>query len=204
MLDRTALRGLVEYCAERRMRLISDEIYHGITYGEPAETAVAFSDATIVVNSFSKYYSMTGWRLGWAVLPDPLLRAVECLAQNLFISPPGLSQLAATHVFDCFEELEANVARYATNRALLLDGLPRAGFERLAPADGAFYLYAQLADADPDSVELTHRMLVEADLAATPGIDFDPERGDRFVRFCFAGAPDEMAEAVRRLVAWRG
>jgi aspartate/methionine/tyrosine aminotransferase len=204
MLDRTALRGLVEYCAERRMRLISDEIYHGITYGEPAETAFAFSDATIVVNSFSNYYSMTGWRLGWMVLPEPLLRAVECLAQNLFISPPGLSQLAATHVFDCLEELEANVARYATNRALLLDGLPRAGFERLAPADGAFYLYAQLADADSDSVELTHRMLAEADVAATPGIDFDPEHGDRFVRFCFAGAPDEMAEAVRRLVAWRG
>jgi aspartate/methionine/tyrosine aminotransferase len=204
MLDGAALRRIAEYCAERETQLICDEIYHGITYTMPAETVLAFADAAIVVNSFSKYYSMTGWRLGWMVLPGPLLRSVECLAQNLFIAPPTLSQHAAVHVFDCRNELDANVARYARNRALLLEDLPRAGFRRLAPADGAFYVYAQLSDADPDSVVLTRNMLAEIDVAATPGIDFDPERGGRYVRFSFAGATEEVAEAVRRLVAWRG
>ena len=204
MLDGAALRRMVEYCAERETRLICDEIYHGITYAMPAETVLAFGNAAVVVNSFSKYYSMTGWRLGWMVLPDPLLRSVECLAQNLFIAPPTLSQHAALHVFDCRNELDANVARYARNRALLLDELPRAGFGRLAPADGAFYVYAQLSDADPDSVVLTRNMLAETDVAATPGTDFDPERGGRYVRFSFSGTTEEVAEAVRRLVAWRG
>jgi aspartate/methionine/tyrosine aminotransferase len=204
MLDRAALRRIAEYCAERETQLICDEIYHGITCTMPAETVLAFADAAIVVNSFSKYYSMTGWRLGWMVLPDPLLRSVECLAQNLFIAPPTLSQHAAVHVFDCRNELDANVARYARNRALLLEDLPRAGFRRLAPADGAFYVYAQLSDADPDSLVLTRNMLAEIDVAATPGTDFDPGRGGRYIRFSFAGATEEVAEAVRRLVAWRG
>lgn len=203
MLDQATLRDVVTYCADRNVRLISDEIYHGITFGEPAQTAVAFGDAAIVVNSFSKYFSMTGWRLGWTVLPEALLRPLECLAQNLFISAPTLSQHAALSVFDCRDELAANVRRYQENRALLLDALPRARFPRLAPADGAFYVYAQLADTDPDSVALTRDMLAEAEVAATPGVDFDPERGHRFVRFSFAGTTEDIAEAAQRLIAWR-
>lgn len=203
MLDGEALRRLAGYCAARGAWLISDEIYHGITYGAPAVTALAVSDSAIVVNSFSKYYAMTGWRLGWLVLPEALLRPVECLAQNLFISPPTISQRAALHAFDCARELDDNVARYARNRRLLLDGLPRAGFARLAPADGAFYIYAELGGPNPDSVAFARRMLIETDVAATPGIDFDPRRGTRFIRFSFAGETDEISEAIERLIAWR-
>jgi aspartate/methionine/tyrosine aminotransferase len=203
MIDRLHLEALIGYCVANGIRLISDEIYHGITYGARAETALAFSDRVIVVNSFSKYFSMTGWRLGWMVLPEELLRAVECLAQNLYIAPPTISQHAGLAVFDCFEELDANVARYARNREVLLGGLPKAGFERLAPADGAFYLYADVAHLTNDSEEFCRRMLAETGVAATPGVDFDPERGSRSVRFSFAGATAEMEEAIRRLAAWR-
>lgn len=203
MLDSASLGALAGWCRHHGVRLISDEIYHGITFGAPATTALASDESAIVVNSFSKYYAMTGWRLGWMVLPDELMRPVECLAQNLFIAPPSLSQHAAIAAFDCVEELDANVDRYARNRAVLLDGLPRANFRRLAPADGAFYLYAELDDADEDSIALSARMLAETDVAATPGVDFDPVRGHRFIRFCFAGSEQEMAEAVQRLVAWR-
>ena len=185
------------------MRLVSDEIYHGITYGERAETALAFTEDAIVVNSFSKYFSMTGWRLGWMVVPETLLRSLECLGQNLFISPPTLSQHAAVAVFDCRAELDANVVRYARNRALLLDELPKAGFDRLAHADGAFYLYADVGRMTNDSDGFCKQMLAETGVAATPGIDFDPEHGNRFVRFSFAGPTDDMAEAARRLMAWR-
>jgi aspartate/methionine/tyrosine aminotransferase len=203
MLDRAALSALAGWCREHGVQLISDEIYHGITYGPPASTALACDPSAIVVNSFSKYYSMTGWRLGWMVVPEALLRPVECLAQNLFISPPAPSQHAGIAAFDCRDELDANVARYARNRALLLDGLPRAGFRRLAAADGAFYVYAQLDASDADAVTLTGRLLSEADVAATPGVDFDPERGRRSVRFSFAGNEDDIAEAIERLIAWR-
>jgi len=204
MLDAAGLAALAGWCRDEGVHLISDEIYHGITYGMPVATALEFDKDAIVVNSFSKYYSMTGWRLGWMVLPEPLIRPVECLAQNLFIAPPSLSQHAAIAAFDCREELDANVARYGRNRALLLDGLPRAGFRRLAPADGAFYVYAELDEACADSVAFTGRMLAETNIAATPGVDFDPMRGDRFVRFCFAGREEDMSEAIERLVAWRG
>ena len=203
MIRAGGMAGLATYCAGRGIRLISDEIYHGITYEEPAVTALAYGDDAIVVNSFSKYYSMTGWRLGWLVVPPDLLRSVECLAQNLFISPPTLSQLAAVAAFDCGEELDANVRRYAANRALLLDELPKAGFDRLASADGAFYLYADVARMTNDAEELCRRMLAETGVAATPGIDFDPERGARYVRFSFSGPFADMAEAAQRLKAWR-
>ena len=203
MIGRVEFARIADYCRGRGIRLISDEIYHGITYGETAETALAFDAEAIVVNSFSKYYSMTGWRLGWMVAPESLLRAVECLTQNLYISPPTLSQLAALAVFECHDELDANVARYAENRNLLLAELPRAGFDRLAPADGAFYLYANVGAMTNDSALFCRRMLAETGVAATPGLDFDPNRGNRFVRFSFAGATADMAIAARRLIAWR-
>lgn len=202
MVNRDQIRELADFCADRRVRLISDEIYHGITYEMKAETALAFSDEAVVINSFSKYFSMTGWRLGWMVVPASLLRSVECLAQNLFISPPTLSQIAGVAAFGCHDELRANVRRYAENRTLLLTELPKAGFHKLASADGAFYLYADVSHLTNDSLEFCRRMLAETGVAVTPGADFDPERGARFVRFSFAGATADMAEAARRLRQW--
>jgi aspartate/methionine/tyrosine aminotransferase len=203
MLGRNDLGALYAHCVAQGIRLISDEIYHGITYGEPATTALAFGGDAIVINSFSKYFSMTGWRLGWMVLPDDLLRPVERLAQNLFISPPTLPQLAAQAVFACKDELDGNVRRYAENRRVLLEKLPRAGFDSLAPADGAFYIYADVSRLTNDSQEFCRRMLAETGVAATPGIDFDPERGHRFLRFSFAGATADINTAADRLIAWR-
>jgi aspartate/methionine/tyrosine aminotransferase len=202
MLSPADLAALARHCEGRGIRFISDEIYHGLTFGQTAATALAFSDEAIVVNSFSKYFSMTGWRLGWMVVPPAMIRAVECLAQNLYISPPSLSQHAALAVWDCRDELEANVARYAANRALLLEELPKAGFDRLAPADGAFYLYADVPHLTNDSEGFCRRMLAETGVAVTPGIDFDPARGRATLRFCFAGSTETMAEAARRLRAW--
>jgi aspartate/methionine/tyrosine aminotransferase len=202
MLDRAALGALVDYCGVRDMRLISDEIYHGICYGERAVSALEFGDRALVINSFSKYYSMTGWRLGWMVMPEDLLRPVECLGQNLFISAPTLSQLAGLAALDCREALDGYVAAYARNRELLLGELPQAGFDRLAPADGAFYLYAEIAHLTNDSEAFCRRMLAETGVAAAPGVDFDPERGHRTLRFSFAGPEAEIAEAARRLKAW--
>ncbi len=202
MLGREELAALAGYCAERGLRIVSDEIYHGITYEAPAVSALELTDQAVVINSFSKYYSMTGWRLGWMVLPEDLLRPVECLAQNLFISPPSLSQVAGEAVFDCRAELDGYVAGYARNRALLLERLPRAGFDRLAPADGAFYLYADVAALTNDSNDFCHRMLAETGVAITPGVDFDPERGHHFVRFSFAGPEADMAAAAGRLEDW--
>ncbi|MBW8723675.1 MAG: pyridoxal phosphate-dependent aminotransferase [Inquilinus limosus] len=202
MLSPEALAELTAYCESRSIRLVSDEIYHGITYGMGTATALETSRSAIIVNSFSKYYSMTGWRLGWLVLPEDLLRPVECLAQNFTISPPTLSQYAAVAAFDCGEELDRNVVRYARNRSLLLEMLPRAGFDRLAPADGAFYLYAEIGHLTNDSLEFCRRMLAETGVAATPGVDFDPVRGHATMRFSFAGATEEMEEAATRLQRW--
>ncbi len=202
MLSPAELEVLSGYCQERGIRLISDEIYHGITYGIPAATAVQTSPSAVVINSFSKYYSMTGWRLGWMVVPEDLARSVECLAQNLFISPPTLSQSAAIAAFDCADELDANVGRYAANRDLLLEALPKAGLDRLAPADGAFYIYADVAHLTDDSQDFCRRMLAETGVAATPGIDFDPTRGHGTIRFSFSGATEDMAAAAERLRGW--
>ena len=203
MLGASELGALSGYCTDNGIRLISDEIYHGITYGREAATALLAGDDAVVINSFSKYFSMTGWRLGWMVVPADLARAIECLAQNLFISPPTLSQHAAIAVFDCRDELDANVARYAKNRELLLDRLPKAGFDRLAPADGAFYIYADVGEITDDSEEFCRRMLTETGVATTPGIDFDEERGNRFIRFSYAGATRDIEEAAEKLRAWR-
>jgi len=199
MLSAEDLRALTDHCARRDIRFISDEIYHGITYAGPATTALSVTDRAVIVNSFSKYFSMTGWRLGWMVLPEELLRPVECLAQNLFISPPALSQVAAVEVFACRDELEANIRRYAANRAVLLDTLPRIGLDRFAPPDGAFYLYLDIGHVTNDSGAFCKRLLAETGIAATPGMDFDPARGHRTMRLSFAGATETMTEAASRL-----
>jgi aspartate/methionine/tyrosine aminotransferase len=181
---------------------ISDEIYHGLTYSGPAATALSFSQDAIVINSFSKYYSMTGWRIGWMVAPESLARVFERLAQNLYIAPPTISQAGALAAFDAVEELEAYKAGYARNRAMLLEELPRAGFDKLAPADGAFYLYADVRSLTDDSESFVQRILKETGVAITPGVDFDHEEGRHFVRFSYAGPFVEMREAARRLRAW--
>ena len=202
VLGKTDLDALAAWCGARGVRLISDEIYHGITYGAAVGTAAADPDA-VTINSFSKYFSMTGWRLGWMILPESLLRPVEVLAQNLFISPPALSQVAAVAAFDCADELEANVARYQRNRDILLDALPGAGFDTFAPAEGAFYLYADVSRYTNDSEAFCRRMLAETGVACTPGVDFDPAEGRRFMRLAYPGTEAEMADAARRLRDWK-
>jgi len=204
MLAPGELAELARHCRARGIRLVSDEIYHGIVYGGVAQSTAAALDAgAIVINSFSKYFSMTGWRLGWMVVPEDLLRPVECLAQNFFISPPALSQHAALGAFDCRDELEGNVARYARNRAHLLAHLPKAGFDRLAPSDGAFYIYAEIGHLANDSQDFCRRMLDETGIATTPGVDFDRGRGSTTLRISFAGSEADMEEATRRLEAWK-
>ncbi len=196
------LRRLYDYCRERGIRLVSDEIYHGITYEAAAQSARAFGRDAIVVNSFSKYYSMTGWRLGWMLVPPDLARSVECLAQNFYISPPALSQLAAIAAFDCRAELDGHVARYRANRDLLIATLSKAGLTRFAPAEGAFYLYVDVSGLTRDSGEFCRGMLAEIGVAATPGADFDPIHGDSWVRLSFAGSSGDIAEAATRLASW--
>ena len=202
MIAATDLARLAIWCREQGIRLISDEIYHGITYAAPAATARAYGREAVVVNSFSKYYSMTGWRLGWMLAPPDLARSVECLAQNFYISPPTLSQLAALPVFGCGAELDLHVARYRANRDLLIATLSAAGLSRFAPAEGAFYLYADISRLSRDSVDFCRRLLAETGVAITPGLDFDPVHGGGWVRLSFAGASGEVAEAARRLAEW--
>jgi aspartate/methionine/tyrosine aminotransferase len=197
------LRELSAYCSRRGVRLVSDEVYHGIVHAGRAETALAFSDDVIVANSFSKYFSMTGWRIGWMVAPEALLRPIECLTQNLFIAPPTLAQIAAEAAMDCASELDANVARYARNRDTLLARLPGVGIDTWAPADGAFYVYADVSRLTNDSERLCHDVLAKAGVALTPGIDFDPTRGRRYVRISYAGSEADIAAALTRLSDWR-
>ena len=188
MMTPEALRALIHYCDAAGIWFISDEIYHGLVYDGVQETALKTSPNTIIINSFSKYYCMTGWRIGWMILPETLLRPVERLAQSLYISPPELSQIAAAAALDCREELEAVKAGYAKNRDLLLKGLPEIGFDKLLPVDGAFYIYADTAKFSANSLEFTKAMLHEAGVATTPGVDFDPLHGAEYTRFSFAGA----------------
>jgi aspartate/methionine/tyrosine aminotransferase len=202
MIAPAELRRLADYCRERGIRLVSDEIYHGITYEGVAETARQFGREAIVVNSFSKYYSMTGWRLGWMLVPPDLARSVECLAQNFYISPPALSQRAAVAAFHCGDELDSHVARYRGNRDLLLATLVKAGLTRFAPAEGAFYLYVDVSALTRDSEEFCRRLLAEIAIATTPGRDFDPIHGDDWLRLSFAGSRDDIEEASRRLADW--
>jgi aspartate/methionine/tyrosine aminotransferase len=202
MIAPAELARLAEYCRERGIRLVSDEIYHGITYEADAATARAFGREAIIVNSFSKYYSMTGWRLGWMLVPPDLARSVECLAQNFYISPPALSQLAAVAAFQCRDELDGHVARYRANRDLLIATLRKAGLSRFAPAEGAFYLYVDVSSLTRDSEAFCRRMLAEIGVATTPGRDFDPIHGDDWLRLSFAGSTDDIKEATTRLTAW--
>jgi len=194
------LAEIAETCRRHRLWLISDEIYHGLEYEAPAETALAHSDEAIVVNSFSKYFSMTGWRIGWLVVPEPLVRPIERLTQNLYISPPAISQVAALGAFDGIDEVIK--ASYARNRAMLLEELPRAGLSTILPADGAFYLYADISRFTGDSEAFAKTMLKDIGVAVTPGIDFDPDRGRNYIRFCYAGAEAQMREAARRITGW--
>ena len=202
MLHADELQAIAAWCAANGTRLISDEIYHGLTYGEPAATAASIPGA-IVINSFSKYFSMTGWRVGWMVLPEDLARPAECLAQNFFISAPHISQIAAEAAFGCEAELEANIAAYRRSRDHLLAALPKARFTRLSPAEGAFYLYADVADRTNDSLAFCARMLAETGVAASPGIDFDRARGAHFIRFSYCGPEADMHEAAERLKRFR-
>ncbi|WP_194164494.1 pyridoxal phosphate-dependent aminotransferase [Microvirga thermotolerans] len=204
MIGREALRALGETCRRLGLWFVSDEIYHGLTYGEPATTALASDDDAVVINSFSKYYCMTGWRIGWIVVPERLVRPIERLAQNLYISPPYLSQVAALAAFDAVDELEAVKAHYARNRAMLLEELPRLGIADMHPVDGAFYIYADIARFTNDSIGFARRMLEEAGVAATPGLDFDPVEGSHYLRLSFAGSEADCREAVNRLKAWFG
>ncbi|GAA5132679.1 pyridoxal phosphate-dependent aminotransferase [Pseudonocardia adelaidensis] len=206
VIDASELAALAEHCERTGVQLVSDEIYHGISYpGAPAtSSAWATSREAIVVNSFSKYFSMTGWRLGWLLLPPRLLRAADCLTGNFTICPPTLAQRAALGAFEesSYAEADGHVARYAVNRELLLDGLARLGITRLAPADGAFYAYADVSHLTVDSMAFTQRLLAETGIATAPGIDFDPVDGGRFVRLSFAGATEDIRETLARLEAW--
>jgi len=199
MLDRPALEGLIAASHARGAAFISDEIYHGLHYEERAISALEVSDDVVVINSFSKYFSMTGWRIGWMVVPEPLVRTFERLAQNMFICAPHASQIAALAALGCRDELQANLEVYRANRDLLLTGLPKAGFRRLAPPDGAFYVYADVSEMTTDSAALARAILLEAGVAVTPGLDFDPVRGHQSLRFSYAGSTDDMAEGLARL-----
>lgn len=203
MVGHAEMKELARWCDRNGVRLISDEIYHGIVYEGDTVSAAEVTDQAIVINSFSKYFSMTGWRIGWMVVPQDLVRPIERLAQNFFISVPTLSQHVALAAFDCREELDRHVRRYKTNRDLLLKGLPEAGLKTFAPAEGAFYLYADVNHLTNDSRDFCSRMLKEAGVATTPGVDFDRARGAGTLRISFAGSTAEMEEAVRRLKAWR-
>jgi len=201
MLDRAALTALIDYCADRGVALISDEIYHGLTYEAPAVSALELTDQVFVINSFSKYYAMTGWRIGWMVVPERFVRTVQNLAQNLFICPSHASQIAALAALS--EKGEAEVAghvkEYARNRAALMAALPALGFTDISPADGAFYAYAGVSRLSNDSRDFCARLLAEAGVAATPGRDFDPVRGHGTVRFSFAQPEAKIAEGIARL-----
>ena len=199
MLDKTALGSLMEAAANRAAAFVSDEIYHGIEYDRKAVTALEINNDAYVINSFSKYFSMTGWRVGWMVVPDTHVRTIERLAQNMFICAPHVSQVAALAAMDCRDELEANVAVYSKNRTLMLEGLPAAGITNVAPPDGAFYVYADVSEFTDDAHTLARDILDKAGVAVTPGNDFDKARGNRTLRFSYARSTDDIEEGLQRL-----
>ena len=202
MMSADALARLIAVAEAEGIRVISDEIYHGLDYAFLAQTAAKFSDNALIINSFSKYFCMTGWRVGWMVVPEPLVRPVERLQGNLAISVPTLSQIAAEAAFDGRAEMEAVKHGYQENRRILTEGLPKAGLDKFLPVDGAFYLYADVSRFARDSFVFAQQMLERAGVAATPGVDFDPTRGRDFLRFCYAGSAAEMREAVERIGGW--
>ena len=202
MLDRSELERLATFCRCRGIRLVGDEIYHGITYERPASSVLEFDPEAVVISGFSKYFCMTGWRLGWLIAPPDLVRPIELLAQNLFISPPALAQEAALAALACRDELDRRVETYRRSRAALLDCLPRGGLDRFAPVDGAFYLYLDVSHLTDDSHALCAAILEGTGVALTPGADFDGESGHRHLRLAFAGAPDQVLRGARRLTHW--
>jgi len=202
MMTPEALADLIRADESEGIRVISDEIYHGLDYAFRAETAAKFSPNVVVVNSFSKYYCMTGWRVGWLVAPESLVRPIDRLQQNFAISVPTLSQIAAQAAFDGHAEMEAVKHGYEENRRILVEGLPGVGLDKFLPVDGAFYLYADVSKFTNDSFDFAKRMLEQAGVAATPGVDFDPFEGSKFIRFCYAGSAAEMKEAVERIGRW--
>lgn len=199
---RDALKRLISYCDSRDIAFISDEIYHGLTFVGDETSATEISENAVVINSFSKYYCMTGWRIGWMVLPETLIRPIECLAQSLYISAPELSQLAAAAAFSAEEELDVYKESYRTNRDFLTTRLPELGLPLASPMDGAFYAYVDTSRYSNDSMDFARRMLAEIDVAATPGLDFDPLEGHRALRFSYAGSVSDIAEAVGRIAGW--
>lgn len=199
MLSKDALSALIATCRDRDVAFVSDEIYHGIQYGRRAVCALEVSDDVYVINSFSKYFSMTGWRIGWMVVPEDHVRTIERLAQNLFICPSHASQIAALAALDCDDELQGNLAVYAENRRLMMAGLPEAGISQIAPPDGAFYIYADVSDLTSDSRAFAAEILEGAGVAVTPGLDFDPHRGATTLRFSYARSTDEIREGLARL-----
>ncbi|WP_319414059.1 aminotransferase class I/II-fold pyridoxal phosphate-dependent enzyme [uncultured Cohaesibacter sp.] len=202
IMEAEALRSVVEICDELGIWFISDEIYHRLEFGMKAETALRYSPNVVIINSFSKYYCMTGWRIGWMVLPEQAQRSVECLSQSLYLCPPMLSQVAASAAFDASEELDLVKAAYGRNRSFLMDALPGIGLGDFMPVDGAFYIYCDVSKLTNDSMDFAMRSLSEAGVAITPGADFDRERGHRYVRLSFAGTEAAMVDAVRRLGDW--
>ncbi|ASY56034.1 MULTISPECIES: pyridoxal phosphate-dependent aminotransferase [Sinorhizobium] len=199
---RERLKALADYCRARSIAFISDEIYHGLTFAGEETSVLEIADDAVVINSFSKYYCMTGWRIGWMVLPEAQVRVFERIAQSLYISPPELSQVAAEAALGAHEELDGYKRAYAANRDLLLTRLPEMGFSIASPMDGAFYAYVDVSRFTNDSMAFARRMLAEINVAATPGFDFDPLEGHRSMRFSYAGAPAEMAEAMDRIAHW--
>lgn len=199
MLDRPAMGALIDACAAQNASFISDEIYHGVEYEKKAVTALELTDDCYVINSFSKYFSMTGWRIGWMVVPEDHVRVVERIAQNMFICAPHASQIAALAAMDCDDELQANMDVYRANRALMLDGLRDAGFTKFAPPDGAFYVYADVSDLTQDSRAFAAEILDQAGVAVTPGLDFDPLRGATTLRFSYARSTGDIREGLARL-----
>ena len=204
MLSKAALADLISYAQARDIAFVSDEIYHGLHYGARAHSALEISDDVYVINSFSKYFSMTGWRVGWMVVPQDHLRTVERLAQNMFICAPHVAQIAALAALQAEPELEANRAVYAENRRLMLQGLPEAGFDKIAPPDGAFYIYADVSDLTEDSLAFARDILHKAGVAVTPGLDFDAKRGGQTLRFSYARATADIVEGLARLKAYCG
>ncbi len=202
MMSEQALSALIATAEDAGIAFISDEIYHGLDYAFAARSAAGVSERALVINSFSKYFCMTGWRVGWMVAPPELVRPIERLQQNLAISVPTLSQIAAEAAFDGRDEMEAVKAGYEVNRRMLVERLPASGLDVFLPADGAFYLYADVSRFTNDSHAFAQRLLAEAGVAATPGADFDPITGGKFIRFCYAGARDDIELAITRMDAW--
>lgn len=206
VLPEAELASLATWCEQRGVQLISDEIYHGISYGEPVRCAWEFSREAIVVNSFSKLWCMTGWRLGWMLVPPRLLRAVDALTGNFTLCPPALSQYGGVAAFtqDSYDEVAIHVQRYETNRELLVSGLAQLGIDKVAPADGAFYVYADMSAFTNDSVAFCKQLLDDTGVAVVPGVDFDPVEGQHYVRMSFAGGTEDIEEALIRFARWLG